>query len=373
MREIETSTTCTSRRWSATAGVTCVDAPRDPRCALKPLFPSRRHPPSVSDSPLTSALPPRDWSNPRPRIPRAQVDAAETAYRRLRDAVRGEAETHAGDLSRWELQQTAKLVSVLSLRVDELRTGRDLGVGAGACKELRAFFERYLLYENAEFPFDVDPEAVGALPVSRQLERIAARQVSHSGASASGAEATSFASHDSSFSPRGGSLLPPVRLQRRGDRALIFKLIKIGVKDADKGGYIDARAFVSVVSTPSGDLIEATQETPVALRREPRHVVFDDDTFVHVQTPLNVLFETAKTSGGDVSFVIELRHFKPKKKKTSVKGWCFFSLSELDLSRATQKLSLEVYAKPADLRCKKMSLLSVKELYAHVDVIVQTE
>ena len=322
------------------------------RDATPPRFPTRPSPPPFPARPVEPSTP-----NPARK---KQVDAAETAYRRLRDAVRGEAETHEIlDLSRWELQQTAKLLSVLSLRVDELRTGRDLGVGAGACKELRLFFDQYLLYPNAEFPFDVDPEAVGALPVERQLERIA--------------ETGSFASHDSSLSFRGDSLLPPVRSQRRGDRALIFKLIKIGVKDADKGGYIDARAFVSVVSTPSGDLIEATQETPVALRREPQHVVFDDDTFVHVQTPLRVLLETAKTSGGDVSFVIELRHFKPKKKKTSVKGWCFFSLSELDLSRATQKLSLEVYAKPTDLRCKKMSLLSVKELYAHVDVIVQTE
>ena len=74
-----------------------------------------------------------------------------------------------------------------------------------------------------------------------------------------------------------------------------------------------------------------------------------------------------------VAFVIELRHFKPKKKKTSVKGWCFFSLSELDLSRQTQRLSLEVYAKPVDARCRKMKLLSKKELYAHVDVIVHTE
>ena len=338
------------------AGVTCVDAPATLDSAKRSVLRDAT-PPRFPDRPSPLPFPTR--RSRTPTFARAQVDAAETAYRRLRDAVLGAAETHAGDLSRWELQQTAKLVSTLSLRVDELRTGRDLGVGSSACKELRAFFKAYLTQTNAEFPFDVDPEAVGALPVERQLERIA--------------ETSSFASHDSSFSFRGGSLLPPVRSQRRGDRALIFKLIKIGVKDADKGGYIDARAFVSVVSTPSGDLIEATQETPVALRREPRHVVFDDDTFVHVQTPLRVLLETAKTSGGDVSFVIELRHFKPKKKKTSVKGWCFFSLSELDLSRATQKLSLEVYAKPTDLRCKKMSLLSVKELYAHVDVIVQTE
>jgi hypothetical protein len=299
------------------------------------------------------------------------VDAAETAYRRLRDAVRGAAETHAGDLSRWELQQTAKLVSTLSLRVDELRTGRDLGVGSSACKELRAFFQAYLTRTNAEFPFDVDPEAVGAPPVSRALER--AVGASAASAAVAGRPLRPGSAAEQKAEGSEGSLLPPVRLHGRGDRALILKLIKIGVKDAGAGGYIDARATVSVVRTPSGSLLEATQETPVALGRESQHVVFDDDTFVHVQTPLRELEAGIDAAGGDVSFVIELRHFKPKKKKTSVKGWCFFSLSELDLSRQTTQLSLEVYAKPADLRCKKMSLLSKKELYAHVDVIVHTE
>lgn len=343
-----------------------------------------RHAPATLDSAkrsvLRDATPPRFPDRPSPlpfptrrsRTPtfaRAQVDAAETAYRRLRDAVLGAAETHAGDLSRWELQQTAKLVSTLSLRVDELRTGRDLGVGSSACKELRAFFKAYLTQTNAEFPFDVDPEAVGAPPVCRALERTSV-----------GASAASEVVTDRTLRPGSaaearttGSLLPPVRLRGRGDRALILKLIKIGIKDAGAGGYIDARATVSVTRTPSGSLLEATQETPVALGRESQHVVFDNDTFVHVQTPLRELEAGIDAAGGDVSFVIELRHFKPKKKKTSVKGWCFFSLSELDLSRQTTQLSLEVYAKPTDLRCKKMSLLSVKELYAHVDVIVHTE
>ena len=288
--------------------------------------------------------------------------------------MRGAAETHADDFSRWELQQTAKLVSVLSLRVDELRTGRDLGVGSGACKELRAFFERYQTHADAEFPFDVDPEAVGAPPVSRQLERLAARGENPPlpfEARAAAADGDVSARLDAL-----GSLLPPVRLRGRGDRALIIELLKIGVKDAGAGGYIDARAAVSVVSTPSGALLEAAQETPAALGREVQHFVFDRHTFVHVQTPVHELERVAASDGkggGDVAFVIELRHFKPKKKKTSVKGWCFFSLSELDLSRQTQRLSLEVYAKPVDARCRKMKLLSKKELYAHVDVIVQSE
>ena len=73
MREIATSTTCTSRRSSATAGVTCVDAPRDPRCASKPLFPFFATPPRLGSRHAPHLRPsPRDRSNPRPRIPRAK-------------------------------------------------------------------------------------------------------------------------------------------------------------------------------------------------------------------------------------------------------------------------------------------------------------
>ena len=51
----------------------------------------------------------------------------------------------------------------------------------------------------------------------------------------------------------------------------------------------------------------------------------------------------------------------------------FFSVDELDPSKESQRLALEVYAKPTDLRCKKINLLSVKQLYLHVEVILQTE
>ena len=352
------------------AGVTCVDAPATLDSAKRSVLRDAT-PPRFPDRPSPLPFPTR--RSRTPTFARAQVDAAETAYRRLRDAVRGAAETHAGDLSRWELQQTAKLVSTLSLRVDELRTGRDLGVGSSACKELRAFFKAYLTETNVEFPFDVDPEAVGAPPVCRALERAS---VGASAASEAVLSDRTLRPGSAAEARTTGSLLPPVRLRGRGDRALILKLIKIGIKDAGAGGYVDARAAVSVVSTPSGALLEAAQETPAALGREVQHFVFDRHTFVHVQTPVHELERVAASDGkggGDVAFVIELRHFKPKKKKTSVKGWCFFSLSELDLSRQTQRLSLEVYAKPVDARCRKMKLLSKKELYAHVDVIVQSE
>ena len=88
-------------------------------------------------------------------------------------------------------------------------------------------------------------------------------------------------------------------------------------------------------------------------KREDKHVLFN--TCVHAQTPLREL-------GRDAVVVIEFKHYKPKKKKVSTKCWGFFSVDELDPSKESQRLALEVYAKPTDLRCKKINLLSVKQL-----------
>ena len=87
---------------------------------------------------------------------------------------------------------------------------------------------------------------------------------------------------------------------------------------------------------------------------------------------LNVSLEELMQTNAAVFF--EFKHYKPKKKKISTRCWAFFTLGEVDLrSGATQRLALELYSKPTDLKCKKLSLHTKKELYAHLDVIVQTE
>jgi hypothetical protein len=55
-------------------------------------------------------------------------------YHRLNADAKRAMESNALGLTRWELQQGAKLTAMLSLRVKELRTGRDLGIGDEACK-----------------------------------------------------------------------------------------------------------------------------------------------------------------------------------------------------------------------------------------------
>ncbi len=277
-------------------------------------------------------------------------------------------------------------MSLLSLRINECRDGVDLGVGPDACKELAGFFSQYLLNPNAEFPFDVAPEAVGHVPVAETMERLAVRGMSNQFDAINlvpeinTTPSTSYSQDDDGNNGTGmttsSTLLPPLRLRKRGEKKLILNLKKIGIKDAATG-YIDCFATISVVKLPGGILCEVTQDTPVTFRREEQHIVFD--TVIHVQTPLvdvsSPLHDLTQiaSSSGDVGFILELKHFKPKKNNTSTKGWAFFKLSELQLNVETQRLDLEVYAKPTDLKCRKMSLLSVKELYAQIDVITQTE
>lgn len=43
------------------------------------------------------------------------------------------------------------------------------------------------------------------------------------------------------------------------------------------------------------------------------------------------------------------------------------------MEEETQDMALEIYAKPTDLKCKKLSLLSVKQLYLHLECMIRTE
>jgi hypothetical protein len=87
------------------------------------------------------------------------VDGAEDTYRRLNVRVKREVERRDVQLSHHELQQCARLTAMLALRVKELRTDADMGIGEDACREIKPFMEAFLLDVRAEFPFDVEPEA----------------------------------------------------------------------------------------------------------------------------------------------------------------------------------------------------------------------
>jgi len=327
----------------------------------------------------------------RPRsTPRdSQVDAAEDTYRKLNNAVKRDVVGNARDvrLTPFETQQIAKLTAMLSLRTKELRRGDDLGIGPSACRELREYMNAFLLDPKAEFPFDVAPEAVGERPVELQMEELAVASSSYdddakdrstpgwdpSGNGGGGHREPRFipdgvkdgvgAGGTGTLTEReGGSLMPPPRLRERGDQALVTRILHFGCKDS--GEFIDPFVTVTVVDG-AGNLVEATQDTPVVNRRDVNKVIFDGIA-VHTQTPLHELPD-------DAAVILEFKHYKPKKRKISTRGWSFFRLGDLDPDEESQTLALEIYAKPRDLRCRKFGLLSVKPLYFHVEAYVRTE
>ena len=155
-----TSRCSTRRRCSATDGETYVSDPTRGRHS-----PTRPAPPA--SVPFFTDIITRPLSS-------SQVDAAEATYRKLNNAVKNDVVGNARKmaLTHWETQQIAKLTAMLSLRTKELRRGDDLGIGEDACKDLREYFDHFLLDPKAEFPFDVAPEAVGERPVELQMEEL---------------------------------------------------------------------------------------------------------------------------------------------------------------------------------------------------------
>jgi len=65
----------------------------------------------------------------------------------------------------------------------------------------------------------------------------------------------------------------------------------------------------------------------------------------------------------NAALFFEFKHYKPKKKKVSVRCWSFMELSEL---KRDEEIVLEIYHKPTDLKKKKFKLHSEKPLYLHL-------
>lgn len=157
---------------------------------------------------------------------------------------------------------------------------------------------------------------------------------------------------------RIGSLLPPPVMEK-GKTYISLKLEKIGLKDALD--YMDPYVTVSVKNLCGSDLT-MPQSTPVAVRKEETFIFFDHMT-VHLQKPLEYL---------PVGFAIffEFKHYKPKKKKNSLKCFSFVEKDEL---RDGAKTVLELYKKPIDTKRKKLRLLTERDLYLHLDVHLRVD
>jgi len=135
---------------------------------------------------------------------------------------------------------------------------------------------------------------------------------------------------------------------------------KIGFKEEIH--FVDPRITLSVVS--GGRILEGAQDvkitasgTPGAspFRFEDKHMVFGT-TAVLKQTQEGIL------PGAAIFF--EFKHYKVEKHKWSTKCWAFLEREEIKAGPHV----LELYKKPTDLKRKKLSLLTVKPLYLHINV-----
>ena len=112
----------------------------------------------------------------------------------------------------------------------------------------------------------------------------------------------------------------------------------------------------------SGSDITMPQSTPIASHKTADFVYFDKIS-VHLQKPMEYL---------PVGFAIflEFKHYKPQKKKTSLK--CYSVLEKEELKDGAQ-LVLELYKKPLDAKRKKLKLLTHKDQYLHLETFLRVD
>mmetsp|Transcript_245 Transcript_245/g.414 ORF Transcript_245/g.414 Transcript_245/m.414 type:complete len:286 (-) Transcript_245:11-868(-) len=256
-----------------------------------------------------------------------QVEEATEGYLKLSNAISNEATENVLGLPFEARADLKKMAACLQLRIKELQTGTDKGIGVNSMKKLSTYYKGFMVKKDP-FPLQVSEEVLSPAisSVGEDINEV-----------------------------EGGTLLPPMQSARRGDELLRIRIDKWGFKEAT--GFIDPYLTVQVVNQ-KGELLESAQDTPITNRVKPNYVMFGQA--VHIQTPLNALPDGA-------AIVFEFKHCKPKKKKkVSTRAWCFMEMEEVSAG----PLALEIYKKPTDLKRKKIALLSVKELYLHLELSI---
>lgn len=279
-----------------------------------------------------------------------QVEEAEEEYDRLWGDITGElrgggagagagegagagAEGGAGGagFSGAEREALENVAAALILRITELRNGEDLGLGAQAVRQLEPLLSRVLVR-----PAD---EPVGEFPLqlTQNLRSVVKQQYQLSMGNAAPGEGT-VESLD----------------VRPGDRLLRVTVDRVDFKASQS--FIEPVVTIRLVDK-KGNTIEPEHSTSEAANKSGNSIHFGSS--VNIQTPLNEM-----ESG--CAIVFELRHYKPLRKKQSVRVWSFMDLEEFRDKEGA--IALEIYAKPADYlrRPRSLRLFSRKPLYFHV-------
>ncbi|XP_065176000.1 axin interactor, dorsalization-associated protein-like [Sycon ciliatum] len=137
-----------------------------------------------------------------------------------------------------------------------------------------------------------------------------------------------------------------------GKTLLTIRLDRIGLKDAPQ--HIDP-FFSVLVRDVTGTDRATPQRTSVAIGRSDLYLRFEMDIYIDI--PLEEFPQ-------DCAIFFELNHYKQKKGKHSTRCFAFL---EHDEFKPGEK-ALELYKKPTNFKRRKLSLLTVKPLYLHLDL-----
>ena len=152
---------------------------------------------------------------------------------------------------------------------------------------------------------------------------------------------------------------PDWSFQPQKKELLTITVNRIGLKDASE--YIDGRVRV-VLRNKQGAVVKTNDfTTPISNHKVDQHIVFDHDCYL--QSPFNEI-------STECTLFFEFIHFKALKKKLSCKAWSFMEMKEIRrvVRENDGDAVLELYAKPVDPKGKRYNLLSVKQLYLHVNL-----
>ena len=257
-----------------------------------------------------------------------QVEEAYEAYEALWNGISKSLKAGGLGLGNEERGVLEKVAGSLLLHLSELKRNKDLGFGLGGMKQLQPVVKELLVNRDVAFPLAMTKNLTAVLKQQYQMSEEGAGDLT------------------STKSPGGLA---------EGDKVLRVTIKHIEFKK--DMSFIDPEMAVNVVDR-SGDVMEAEQ-TAKPTNKSGTSIAFG--TTVVIRTPVNKM-------DGETAVIFEFRHFKPWKKKTSVRCWAFMELEEF--MHHNGSLALELYSKPVDFRRRKssLSILSVKPLFLQVEV-----
>ncbi|XP_078000787.1 axin interactor, dorsalization-associated protein B-like [Glandiceps talaboti] len=302
-----------------------------------------------------------------------QLVEAVDEYQMLSRQLHREATSSSSQFTDDQKRTLSKIASCLELRSRALQSPHAVeGFSLESLKRVESVLQGLLSRSQPEFPVSVPSTPLRPPPMLEKgeindldvedEEEEEEEEVSNLGAtggsksSGGSSTITSIRSSVPTSSYRSGNLLPRIP-HEPGMTLLTIRIEKIGLKGA--ASHVDPFFTVSVKDL-SGVDVTSVQETPVAISKEDLYINFD--TELEVQKPIEKL-----PKGTAIFF--EFKHYKPKKKFTSTKCFAFMELDEIRNGACV----IELYKKPTDFKRKKLSLLTSKQLYLHLFLILHTE